>query len=89
MDSADDPHRMAATLAIDLREGCPWVDDSAAAEAAWHAFSDDEGGGRGAIFRDVNYKRDVMHAMDEIRAERMERVEHKPEMVEKARKLLK
>ena len=78
----------AATLAIDLLDVRPGVADRTAAHAAWQAFSDDETRGPLAFFQATNYLDAVVHVMQEIRAGRMARVEHRPPMLEKAGKLL-
>ncbi len=77
----------AATLAIDLSKECPNTDDYALAECAWHAFKDYEAP-QDAKLTATNYIVDVKRAMDAIRDNPAMRVEHGPELLEKARTAL-
>ena len=71
---------MAATVAIDLSKEFPKASDESLAEAAWAGFRD-----RGAAqFSATQYLAEVKRAMQEIRAGRMQRVEHSPDLLDKA-----
>lgn len=79
----------AATLAIDLVNARPKLDERKAADIAWQTYKEDEAPGPQSKFQTKRYVEDVMRAIREIRSGRHNRIEPGPHIWEKALEQLK
>jgi hypothetical protein len=79
----DSPYHVAATLALDMIEARPNLNDDTAACIAWETWKNAEAQGPNAKFQGP-YSNEVMRAMQDIRSGRLNRIEHSPSALEKA-----
>ena len=73
----DSPYHVAATLALDMIEARPNLNDDTAACIAWETWKNAEAQGPNAKFQGP-YSNEVVRAMQDIRSGRLNRIEHSP-----------